>query len=35
MTWAYLAVPVGGLFCVLAIIGCLLEPRRHELETAQ
>ena len=35
MTWAYLAVPVGGLFCVLGIIGCLLDPRRQELETAQ
>ena len=35
MTWAYLALPIGGLFCVLGIIGCLLEPRRHELETAQ
>jgi TRAP-type C4-dicarboxylate transport system permease small subunit len=35
MTWAYLAVPVGALFCILGIIGCLLEPRRNELETAQ
>jgi len=35
MTWAYLAVPVGGLFCVLGIIGCLIDPRRQELETAQ
>ena len=35
MTWAYLALPVGALFCVLGIVGCLLEPRRHELETAQ
>ena len=35
MTWAYLALPVGGLFCVLGIVGCLLDPRRHELETAQ
>jgi hypothetical protein len=35
MTWAYLAVPVGGLFCVLGILGCLLDPRRQELETAQ
>ncbi|MEP6678677.1 MAG: TRAP transporter small permease [Betaproteobacteria bacterium] len=34
MTWAYLAVPVGALFCVLGIIGCLLEPRRNELDTA-
>ena len=35
MTWAYLALPVGGLFCVLGIVGCLIDPRRHELETAQ
>jgi TRAP-type C4-dicarboxylate transport system permease small subunit len=35
MTWAYLAVPVGALFCILGIVGCLLEPRRHELDTAQ
>jgi TRAP-type C4-dicarboxylate transport system permease small subunit len=35
MTWAYLAVPIGGMFCVLGIVGCLLDPRRHELETAQ
>jgi TRAP-type C4-dicarboxylate transport system permease small subunit len=35
MTWAYLALPIGGLFCVLGIVGCLLDPRRQELETAQ
>ncbi len=35
MTWAYLALPVGGIFCVLGVVGCLLDPRRHELETAQ
>jgi len=35
MTWAYLALPTGGVFCVFGIIGCLLDPRRHELETAQ
>ncbi len=35
MTWPYLALPVGGLFCVLGIIGCLIDPRRQELETAQ
>jgi TRAP-type C4-dicarboxylate transport system permease small subunit len=34
MTWAYLAVPVGAVFSGLAIIGCLLDPRRQELETA-
>ncbi len=35
MFWAYLALPVGGLFCVLGIVGNLLDPQRHELETAQ
>lgn len=35
MFWAYLAMPVGGLFCVLAIIGNWLDPQRLELETAQ
>ena len=35
MFWAYLAMPVGGLFCVVSIIGNLLDPRRMELETAQ
>jgi len=34
MTWAYLSVPVGAFFSGLAIIGCLLDPRRQELETA-
>ena len=35
MFWAYLAMPVGGLFCVLGIVGNLLDPQRLELETAQ
>ena len=35
MFWAYLALPVGGVFCVIGIIGNLLDPQRHELETAQ
>ena len=35
MFWAYLAMPVGGLFCVVSIIGNLMDPRRMELETAQ
>ncbi len=34
MFWAYLALPVGGLFSVLSIVGNLLDPRRMELETA-
>jgi len=35
MTWAYLAIPVGAVFSAVAVIGCLLDPRRQELETAQ
>jgi len=35
MFWAYLAMPVGGLFSVLAIVGNWLDPKRLELETAQ
>lgn len=35
MFWAYLAMPVGGLFCVIGIIGNLVDPLRMELETAQ
>ena len=34
MFWAYLAMPVGGVFCLLGIVGHLLDPRRLELETA-
>jgi TRAP-type C4-dicarboxylate transport system permease small subunit len=35
MFWAYLAMPVGAVFCVLGLIGQLLDPQRLELETAQ
>ena len=35
MFWAYLAMPVGGVFCVIGIIGNLFDPIRMELETAQ
>ncbi len=35
MFWAYLALPVGGVFSALAIVGHWLDPRRMELETAQ
>jgi TRAP-type C4-dicarboxylate transport system permease small subunit len=35
MFWAYLAMPVGGIFSVISIIGNLLDPQRLELETAQ
>jgi len=34
MTWAYLAVPLGAVFCMLAIVAVLIDPRRHELDTA-
>ena len=35
MFWAYLSMPVGGLFAVLGIIGNFVDPKQHELETAQ
>lgn len=35
MTWAYLAIPVGAVFSVVSVIGCLLDPRRYDLETQQ
>lgn len=35
MFWAYIAMPVGGLFCVMAILGHWMDPKRLELETAQ
>lgn len=35
MFWAYLAMPVGGLFSVIGILANLLDPQRLELETAQ
>ena len=35
MFWAYLAMPVGGLFSIPGIIGNLIDPQRLELETAQ
>ncbi|MEO8509019.1 MAG: TRAP transporter small permease [Betaproteobacteria bacterium] len=35
MTWAYMAIPVGAAFSAIAVIGCLVDPRRQELETAQ
>jgi TRAP-type C4-dicarboxylate transport system permease small subunit len=34
MFWAYLALPVGGVFAALAIVGNWLDPQRLELETA-
>lgn len=35
MFWGYLALPVGALFAILGIVGNLIDPQRHELETAQ
>ncbi len=35
MFWAYLALPVGGVFSVFAIVANYLDPQRLELETAQ
>ena len=35
MFWAYVALPVGGVFSALGIVGNLIDPRRMELETAQ
>ena len=35
MFWAYVAMPVGGLFSAIGIVGNWLDPVRHELETAQ
>lgn len=35
MTWAYLAIPVGAVFSAIAVIACLLDPRRQELDTQQ
>ena len=35
MFWAYLALPVGGVFSLIGIVGNLIDPQRLELETAQ
>lgn len=35
MFWAYVALPVGSLFSIIAIVANYLDPRRMELETAQ
>jgi TRAP-type C4-dicarboxylate transport system permease small subunit len=35
MAWGYAAMPVGAVFCIVGIIGNLLDPQRMELETAQ
>lgn len=33
--WAYAAMPVGGIFSVIAILAQWFDPRRNELDTAQ
>ena len=35
MFWAYLALPVGGLFCIPAIVAQFFDPQNSELEAAQ
>jgi TRAP-type C4-dicarboxylate transport system permease small subunit len=35
MFWAYLALPVGGVFAAVAVLGNWLDPKRLELETSQ
>jgi TRAP-type C4-dicarboxylate transport system permease small subunit len=35
MFWAYLAIPVGGVFSAFGIVGNFLDPKRMELETQQ
>lgn len=35
MFWAYLAMPVGGVFAILGAIGNALDPKREDLEMAQ
>ncbi len=35
MFWAYIAMPIGGIFAAIGIIGNLLDPKRLELDTAQ
>ena len=35
MFWGYLALPVGAVFSLFGVIGNLIDPQRHELETAQ
>jgi TRAP-type C4-dicarboxylate transport system permease small subunit len=35
MIWAYIAMPVGAFFSVIAILGQWFDPRHYELDTAQ
>ncbi len=34
MFWAYLAMPVGGVFSIIGLIGNLVDPQHRELESA-
>ena len=34
IAWAYLAIPVGALFAVVAVLAHLFDPKNQELETA-
>ncbi len=35
MTWAYVSMPIGAAFSVLAVLAQWFDPRRHEIDTAQ
>ncbi|MBK9134379.1 MAG: TRAP transporter small permease [Betaproteobacteria bacterium] len=35
MFWAYVALPVGAVFSLIALVGHLLDPQRNELDAAQ
>jgi TRAP-type C4-dicarboxylate transport system permease small subunit len=35
MLWAYIAMPIGGVFSAIGILANLFDPQRLELETAQ
>ena len=35
MFWAYLSMPVGGIFAAVSVVGNWLDPQRLELENAQ
>lgn len=34
MIWGYISMPIGGVFCAIALIGQLIDPQHQELETA-
>ena len=34
IAWAYLAIPIGALFAVIAVFAHLFDPLRNELDTA-